>query len=153
MATLSPSQFSRRPNIGFVRVDQVERAFLALLYVTVVVLVALSILGTFYGAQAATAPIVRPLQVWSDITGAPLTLTWAVVGQVALTLAQYGARQFAQKDRRFWLLYVAALSVSLYFNFQAYWEPLTAMFAWYVTIFLLLIGDIVPEFVAVRGDP
>jgi hypothetical protein len=150
MATLSPP---RRPNIGFVRVEQVERAFLALLYVVCVILVVLSIVGTFYGARAASAPIAQLVQMWRDISSAPLTLAWAIVGQVALTLAQYGARQFAQKDRRFWLLYVAALSVSLYFNFQAYWEPLTALFAPFVAAFLLLIGDIVPEFVAVRGDP
>lgn len=149
MAVL-PSSQPRRPDIGFLCGQQIERVFTWLLYAAVVLLIALSVLGTFYGAQATSAPLSKPMEMWADISSDPLVLVWAVIAQFVLTLAQYGARQFARKDRRWWLLYVLALAISIYFNVQAYWEPLTAMLPWLLVAFLLLIGDIAPEFVAVR---
>lgn len=141
-----------RPSIGIVRPRHIEHAFIALLYLALLILVVLSVFGTFYGLQGDNAPIRAPLQMWRDVTAAPQALAVAFGIQVVLTLLQYGARQFARRDRKWWLLYLAALGISVYYNWQAYWIPLTAMIPAYVAGALIVAGDILPEFVAVRHE-
>jgi len=71
--------------------------------------------------------------------------------QGALSLAQYGARQFARHDRRWWIVYLVALAISVYYYILAYWTPLANVgLAWYVALALLLAGDVIPEIAAVR---
>lgn len=149
---MSVTSKQSRPNIGVIPPGQIERAFTVLLYLAVLLLILLSILGTLYGFQGESAPITAPARLWADITGAPSLLVAAIVIQGALMLTQYGARQFARKDRRWWLLYLVALGVSVYYNVQAYWEPLTAVIPWYVAAVLILAGDVLPEFIAVRRE-
>src|SRR6266540_786808 len=150
--TAQPVQRSTRPRIGFLRPGHIERAFITLLYVTLLALVALSVIGTFYGWQGRAAPLMIPIQIWRDII-ASTAILWVAIGvQAALTLAQYGARQMARHDPRWWFLYLAALGISVYYNVQAYWMPLTEMIPFYVAALLILAGDILPEFLAVRHD-
>lgn len=139
-----------RPRIGFLRPGHVEDAFIALLYSALAVLVLLSIVGTFYGWRGENAPLVRPLQFLTDVqTGGILA---ALIIQLVLTVIQWGARQMARNDRRWWMLYLAALTISVYYNVQAYWAPLNELTAWYTAGVLIIAGDVLPEFLAVKHE-
>jgi hypothetical protein len=141
-----------KPRIGFLRGSTVERAFILLIYGGVFMLVVLSIVGTFYGSRSSAAPITQPGLIWAEMTGSGAALWVALGAQIALSLTQYGARQLARHDARWWLLYLAALGVSVYFNVQAYYTPLLAyMLPGYVYL-LILAFDILPEFVSIRHD-
>lgn len=142
----------KRRRVGFLRPGQVEGAFLVLLYLALLLLVVLSIVGTFYGFQGMLAPIRAPLRIVTDILGAPALFGIALAIQFVLTTIQYGARQMSRRDRRWWLLYLVALSISVYYNWQAYWEPLAGMVAWYLAMVLIVAGDVLPEFIAVRRE-
>jgi hypothetical protein len=141
-----------RPRVGFLRPDQVERAFVGLLYLALALLVALSVLGTFYGRRGAAAPITDPVQIATDALGDPGGFGIAIAIQATLTVVQYGARQKARDDRRWWILYLVALGWSVYYNIQAYWTPLTALTPWYLAGLLIVAGDVLPEFLAVRRE-
>ena len=139
-----------RPRIGFLRPGHIERAFIALLYSALAVLVLLSVIGTFYGWRGELAPLSRPLPFLTDVqTGGILA---ALLIQLVLTVIQWGARQLARHDRRWWILYLAALAVSVYYNVQAYWIPLNELTAWYTAAVLIVAGDVLPEFMAVRHE-
>ena len=140
------------PRVGFLRPIYVERAFLALLYLTLLVLVLLSVIGTYYGLASNSAPLLRPAQILADI-GANTDRLWvAIVIQAFLTLAQYGARQLARHDPRWWFLYLAALGISVYYNFQAYWVPLNDLTLWPIAAVAIVAGDVLPEFIAIRHE-
>ena len=100
---------SAPPRIGFLRPGHIERAFFGLLYTALVLLVLLSILGTFYGFRGQNAPLDRPLQILADIQSGGILV--ALVIQTALSLTQWGARLLARHDRRWWFLYLAALLI------------------------------------------
>jgi len=139
-----------RPRIGFFRPGHIERAFIVFLYATLAALVSLSVLGTFYGWIGKPAPLAAPGQILADVQ---TTAIWAAgLIQMALTLAQWGARQLARHDRRWWMLYLIALGISVYYNVQAYWTPLTALIPWYVAGLLIVAGDVLPEFLAVQHE-
>lgn len=140
------------PRIGFLKPGGVERAFVALLYLTLFVLVVLSILGTFYGIGGNVAPLLSPRQMIADVA-ANLDRLWVSIAiQVFLSLGQYGARQMARHDPRWWILYLAALSISVYYNFQAYWLPLNVIVAMPVAGAIIVLGDVLPEFIAIRHE-
>lgn len=140
------------PKIGFLNPKQIERAFIVLLYLTLLALVLLSFVGTFYGLSGDNAPIRTPLRIVTDAAANTDRLLVAIVLQLALMLAQYGTRQLARHDRRWWLLYLVALGISMYYNIQAYWTPLSAMLGMGVAGIVLVIGDVLPEFMAVRHE-
>lgn len=143
----------RRPSrIGFLMPRHVERAFVVLLYLTLLALVVLSVLGTYYGLAYQAAPLLTPRQIVSDIATNTDRLWVAIAIQLFLTLGQYGARQFARNDPRWWFLYLAALGVSVYYNFQAYWIPLNVLFSGFVAAPLIIAGDVLPEFIAIRHE-
>lgn len=141
-----------KPQIGFLRASTIERAFILLIYGGVLTLVALSIVGTFYGGQRLSAPITDPRAIWKTMTESGNKLYLAIGVQVALSLTQYGARQLARYDWRWWLLYLAALGISVYFNVQAYYTPLMVYMLPGYVILLILAFDILPEFVSIRHD-
>lgn len=140
------------PRIGFLAPGAIERAFIALLYLTLLLLVILSFIGTFYGMSGNNAPIRTPLQIVADVRANTDRLWVAVVIQFALMLAQYGTRQMARHDRRWWLFYLAALGISMYYNFQAYWTPLSALLGMAVAGIIIVVGDVLPEFIAMRHE-
>lgn len=143
---------SRRGRVGFLRPGHVEGAFVFVLYTALLLLVALSIVGTFYGLLGASAPVSAPLRILGALSGAPKLALLAFAIQAVLTVTQYGARQMAHHDRRWWLLYLVALGISVYYNVQAYWTPLTDMVRWYLAALLIVAGDVLPEFIAVRRE-
>ncbi len=138
------------PKIGFLRPGTIERAFMGLLYLALGLLVVLSVVGTFYGQRGTPAPLTRPLQIIADVQAGGIL--FALVVQGVLTVAQWGSRQLARHDRRWWLLYLAALLISVYYNVQAYWIPLNELVPMYVAVILIIAGDALPEFLAVRHE-
>lgn len=152
MSVRSQPTSARQHRVGFLRPAHIERAFVFLLYLVLLALVLLSVLGTFYGQLGRPAPITVPAQIWQDMSGASEALAVALGVQFVLTTVQYGARQFAHRDRRWWILYLVALGISVYYNFQAYWTPVTAIVPWYAAILLIVAGDVLPEFLAVRRE-
>lgn len=143
---------STKPRIGFVRGTTIERLFILSIYAGVFLLIVLSVIGTFYGAQSSSAPITDPGAIWAAMRDSGYGIWAAVAGQAALSLAQYGARQLARHDARWWLLYLAALGISVYFNVQAYAAPLQAWMLPGYAYGLILAFDILPEFVSIRHD-
>lgn len=146
------SRPQKGPRIGFLRPRHVERLFVVLLYITLLALVVLSVLGTYYGLAAEAAPLLRPRQIWADIQANPDRLWVAIAIQAFLSLGQYGARQFARRDPRWWFLYLAALSISVYYNAQAYWTPLNLLMPSLLVGALIIAGDVLPEFIAIRHE-
>lgn len=140
------------PRVGFLRPIYVERAFLALLYGTLLVLVVLSVIGTYYGLASSSAPLLQPRQILADIVANTDRLWVAIALQAFLSLAQYGARQLARRDPRWWFLYLAALGISVYYNFQAYWVPLNDIMLWPIAGAAIVLGDVLPEFIAIRHE-
>lgn len=76
----------------------------------------------------------------------------AIIGQAAFSLTQYGARQMARHNPLWWLLYLAALGISVYFNIQAYAAPLQRWMLPGYAYGLILAFDVLPEFVSIRHD-
>lgn len=141
-----------KPRIGFLPASAIERAFILLIYVGVLLLIMLSIVGTFYGARSSAAPITKPGVIWATMRDSGYGFWLAVGVQAALSLTQYGARQLARHDARWWLLYLAALGISVYFNIQAYAAPLQVYMLPGYAYALILAFDILPEFVSIRHD-
>lgn len=139
-----------RPRIGFLRPSHIEGAFIVLLYTALLLLVVLSILGTFYGWRGQQAPLTRPLQIWTDIQS--MAFVQALILQAVLSITQWGARQLSRHDRRWWMLYLAALVFSVYYNVQAYWIPLGELMPAYLAAVLIVAGDVLPEFIATRHE-
>ena len=149
--SVAPSKH-KAPRIGFLRPGHLERAFIVLLYIAMAVLVVLSVIGTFYGLQAQSAPILSPATIYYAMRDNTNVLIAALVMQAVLSITQYGARAMARHDRRWWLLYLAVLAISVYYNWQAYWTPLNELTAWYIALALIVFGDVLPEMFAVRHD-
>lgn len=138
------------PPIGVIPPGSIERAFLALLYVMVLLLAWLSVLGTFYGMRGLSAHLL-PLAQLADIQAAPPIFVQALAIQIVLTLAQWGGRQMARRSPWWWIVYLVALGISVYYNVQAYYGPLTALaLSPVVAYVLIVVGDVLPEFIAVR---
>ena len=140
------------PRIGFLNPRGIEKAFRWLLYLTLLALVLLSVMGTYYGLGQSTAPLLTPLRIFSDIAANTDRLWVAIAIQVFLTLTQYGARTMARHDRRWWFLYLVSLSISVYYNYQAYWVPLNELTLWPIAAAVIVAGDVLPEFIAIRHE-
>lgn len=143
----------RRPKIGLIPAAAIESAFLWVLYTVVILLVVLSLFGTFYGLIGKDAPLGKPWLMMVDAWGAPAYLLGAFALQGLLTLAQWAARLKAEDDRRWWFAYLAALAPSVYYNVDAYYVPAVAMGVPFVIALILIIaGDIIPELVGIKRD-
>lgn len=117
-------------------------------------LIALSVLGTFYGARGLPVPLFAPARLWADLSGAWGLVALAGCGQLALAVAQWGGRQAARDDRRYWALYLASLGLSVWWNWRGYGPPLTAIgVPWLVALLLIVAGDVAPELALVRDPP
>lgn len=124
-----------------------------LIPVLAVALVGLSVLGTFYGARGLAVPILTPAQLWADITAARGLFALAACGQGLLTVAQWGGRQLARQDARWWLLYLVSLVVSVWWNWNGFGPPLVAAgVPWLLVVLLIIGGDVLPELALIRED-
>lgn len=141
----------KAPQIGILSGAGIERAFIGLLYVTAGLLALLSLFGTFYGLRGIAGPLAQPWTMPGDAIAAPEWFGGAFVLQLVSTLVQWGARQMARRDPRWWLLYLAALGLSVYYNFVAYFEPAVALnVPWLLAAILIIAGDAVPELVVIK---
>lgn len=143
----------RAPALGVIRARHVETAFLTLLYAAVSLLAGLSVCGTFYGLAGRSAPLTQPWGILGDIAANAQLFGAAFGVQLALTVVQWGARQWARAAARWWLAYLAALGISVYYNLVAYYDPLIAVGVpgWAVIVGLLL-ADAAPELIVVRRE-
>lgn len=148
----TPAKRRPAPRIGFINPRGIERAFIILLYLTLLALIVLSVLGTFYGVGGNIAPLLAPRLIVADLVANTDRLFVALAIQLFLTLGQYGARQMSRHDPRWWLLYLAALGISVYYNFQAYWVPLTIVASQPVALTAIILGDVLPEFIGIRHE-
>lgn len=141
----------RSAPIGVIPPGAVERAFIGMLYAGVLGLSFLSVLGTFYGASGRAMPLDIP-HIAADIAAAPWWALGALIYQSSLTCAQWGTHQLAKRrDRRWWLGYFAVLLLSAYYNLTAFYAPMLAVGTPSVVAgLLILIGDAIPELVAVK---
>lgn len=139
----------RRP--GMIDGGSTENALIASIHVAAWLLIMLSVLGTFYGARNLNMPLTDPLQLARDIWATPIVLVLAIVGQGLLSVVQWGSRQLAIKDRRWWALYFGALALSAWWNWQAYGDPLVLLgVPWGLVVGIVIAGDMFPEFALVK---
>lgn len=125
----------------------------ALIPVLAVALMVLSVLGTFFGARGLPVPLMNPAALWAALAASPGILALAFGGQVGLSVAQYGGRQLARDDRRWWLLYVGSLALSAWWNWRGYGPPLAAQgVPWALSLLLVVALDAVPELALIRED-
>lgn len=143
---------SRGLPIGVIPAQAIEIALIRTMRAAAILLILLSILGTFYGMRGMQAPLATPVQIAIDLWGAPLTILAALFLQGLLSLVQWGARQLARADRRWWFVYLGALFLSVYWNWSAYGAPMIALgVAWLLAFFIVLSGDILPELALIKG--
>lgn len=147
-----PAMARRPAPIGFLSPRAVELAFVAMLYLVISLLMLLSVIGTFYGIQSKVAPpLSAPWRMITDVIASPTMAGAALLVQVLLSLGQYGTRQMARYDRRWWFGYLAALGISVYYNFQAYLTPITALgVPWLIASVIIVAGDVLPEFMVIK---
>lgn len=141
----------RRRRPGMFKGDAIERLLIALIHCLAWGLIILSVLGTFYGARGLDMPLSNPLRVIRDILASPISLTLALVGQGLLSVVQWGSRHMAIEDRRWWLLYFGALALSVWWNWQAYFDPMLLLgVPWVIALGFIVAGDMFPEFALVK---
>lgn len=136
--------------IGVLSGSHIERMFVTALRIGAWTLIALSVLGTFYGARGNAIPL-SLVVIWQDITSQLAIALAAFIGQGLLSLIQWGGRQLAQRDRRWWLVYLLSLSLSAWWNWTAYGTPLIGLHVpWLIAAGIVLGSDIFPEWALVK---
>lgn len=132
-----------------------ERAFVILIGIVRIIsilLIVLSVLGTFYGVRGLRAPILDVGRLVLDLIAAPQLLALALLGQGLLSVVQWGSRWGAlHKHRVFWAIYFLSLALSVWWNWQAYGATMTAAMSmpWLVALGVIVAGDVLPEFALV----
>lgn len=136
--------------IGVLSGSHIERMFVTALRIGAWTLIALSVLGTFYGARGNAIPL-SLVVIWQDIISQLGIALAALIAQGLLSLIQWGGRQLAQRDRRWWLVYLASLTLSAWWNWTAYGTPLIALnVPWLIAAGIVIGGDIFPETALVK---
>ena len=109
-------------------------------------LVALSVLGTFYGVQSMDVPFLNPGLILADLSAAPGLVFVALITQGVLTFAQYGASELAQVDSRWWIVYLLSLGASVGLNWIGYGNGLLEIgMPWLLAFGVVVASDVVPE--------
>lgn len=136
---------SKRP--GMIKGAFIERLLIALIHELAWLLIILSVLGTFYGARGQDAPLLTPGQIIRDIWAQPIILGVALIGQGLLSVVQWGSRVMAVSTNRYWwLAYFGALALSVWWNWQAYGDPMLILgVPWLIAIGFVIGGDMLPE--------
>lgn len=144
-----PARRGRR--VGFVPGPSAEGAFVGMLRAAGVALIFVSVVGTFYGVQGRAAS--PPLQVPADMLAAWPALVGALAAQGFLSIGQWGSRQRARHDRRFWFLYLGLLALSAALNWVAYGPHLVALgVPLLIAGVAVIAGDALAELVIVADD-
>ncbi len=136
---------------GVIDAVKVRQVFVHGLHITAALLMALSFIGTFYGSRGLDVPLLDPLRIVADLMRDGGVAAMALLAQAVLTLFQWGARQYAGNNPRWWALYAGALALSLWWNWHAYADPLLALgVPWLVTAGIIVLGDVFPELILVK---
>lgn len=136
---------------GVIPGGAIEALLVRGIHIASILLVVLSVLGTFYGARGADAPIASPLRIVLDVAAQPQAFLLALLAQAALTVTQWGGKRLAARDPRFWLAYLGSLALSVWWNWSAYGDPLIALNVPYLVAGgIILAGDMLPELALVR---
>lgn len=143
-------------DVGMLNPAAIEHAFIRTLQFVLGLLVVLSVIGTFYGMRGQVAPL--SMQIVTDILAMPERFAWAFIVQAFLSIIQYGSRLMSRHNRRWWILYTLALSLSVMYNIEAYSptlqgylpDQLSQTTRQIVAFLFILGGDVVPELLAVR---
>jgi hypothetical protein len=155
----------KRRRIGFISGGGAETVFVWLLRLAGVALIAVSIVGSFYGLQGKEAE--GPLQAIPAMAAGWPWLLGALLAQLFLSVGQWGSRKRAMGDPatvegkrrhtggdpRFWFVYLALLAFSAALNWIAYGGHLLD---WGVPLALaalaVIAGDALAEFVLVLDE-
>lgn len=137
--------------LGQISPAGIKRLFITTLHAASWLLIVLSVIGTFYGTRGLDAPLTQPWGLVSDVSAAPGIAALALLAQGVLALVQWGARQMADDDPRWWLAYLGSLALSAWWNWSAYGDPLIALSVpWAIALGIVIAGDIAPELLLVR---
>lgn len=137
---------------ALVRGAQAWRALVFIVRALAVLLVVLSVLGTFYGARGLATPLLNPAALFSDLWNAPQLLALSILGQGLLSVLQWGSRWGAMnRNRGWWLLYFFSLALSVWWNWQAYGATMTITMhmPWLLALGVVIGSDVLPEFTLV----
>lgn len=134
--------------IGIISGQHAEVGFIWLLRLSGVGLVAVSVVGSFYGLRGMTAS--APLAILVDLWSRPWWLGAALVVQTVLSLAQWGSRNRAKSDNRWWSAFAVALLISAGLNWVAY-GPYLIAWGWPVILagIAVVAGDAIAELLLV----
>lgn len=141
-----------RTETGLISEGFILRCLIAFIHEVTVLLMLMSVIGTFYGTRGLDAPLAHPIQIVLDAVQAPMLLLLAAAGQGLLSLVQWGARLAALKlDPRWWVAYVLSLGVSAWWNWNAYADPMIALgVPWLIAGAFLLGADALPEWLLIK---
>lgn len=146
-------QRRRSTHLGHIRPSHLRAALRVMIVISAWLLVVLSFVGTFYAVLGVPAPLTAPMQVWTDAQANWTALAIAVGLQGFLSLLQWGGRQQARDDHRWWLLYLGSLAVSALLNWEAYGSELIALdVPWLWAIAIVVGGDVAPEWILVKRE-
>lgn len=135
-----------RTQTGVVAASQIDALLNATIRVLSVVLVLLSIYGTFYGMLGRPAPLTNAARLVSDLVNLWPMFLVAFGVQALMSLLQWGAAVKAKRDPRWWIGYLLSLGVSVWLSWSGYADPLIALGMPPVLLFFLILGgDILPE--------
>lgn len=148
MAVTSRDIKPKSRRIGMLSGERAESTFVGLIRVAGWLLVAISVIGSFYGLQGKQAA--APLRVMSDLAAGWPWLLSALGAQAFLSIGQWGSRQRARIDRRFWLAYLVLLALSAGLNWLAYGPHLIDWgVPWLLAALAVVGGDALAELVIV----
>lgn len=141
-----PARRRRSPG-GPISGSSVDAAFALLLYAILALLLVASWIGTFYGIIGRPAPLTSVVAILRDVIAQPAVLFQAFAVQAFFTIVQWGARRRARTHSpAYWLLWLAGLAPSVYYNLGSYYAPMVAMDVPYVLAVVMIIGgDVIPE--------
>lgn len=156
----------RSERIGFLSGRRAEGCFVWLLRLAGLLLIVVSVVGSFYGLQGASAE--GPLKVIPAMIAGWPWLLGAVAVQAFLSIGQWGSRQRAQGslasssegrrrrvggDPRFWVVYLALLVLSAALNWIAYGVHLIQWgIPWALALLAVVAGDALAELVIVVDE-
>lgn len=136
----------RRVQTGMIPAAHMSIALIWQIRILAIVLIMLSLFGTFYGMHGAVMPLSRPGQLLIDIGLAPAGLALAFALQLFFSVVQWGSMGLAKSNPRWWAMYLMALGFSAYWNWQAYGEPLIAMrVPWLLALIIIIASDVLAE--------
>ena len=148
--TRRPGGRNAQPTLGLIDGAKIRQAFILFVYAAAGLLFVLSVIGTTYGGSQLPLPALDRL--WYDIRTTPVSFGLGLLGQLALTIMQWGAMHLAlNEDRRWGVLWILAVLVSAGLNITAYYAPVVASGAPpLLVILVIVVADVLTELIFVR---